>query len=99
MEDRFSRRLEHERDMGKLFELQTTHNFHSINHSQFVNDTLLLGGASRIIARLFKQLLESYIYFSRSKVNKLKIQIFGWNYLDHILRAISTILEFPYVST
>jgi hypothetical protein len=31
-----------------------------INHAQFVDDTLLLGGASTIIARKFKQQLDLY---------------------------------------
>jgi hypothetical protein len=42
-----------------------------INHAQFVDDTLLLGGASTIIARKFKQQLDP-IQGSFGEPNKLQ---------------------------
>ena len=50
-----------------------------ISHAQFVDDTLLLGGVSTIIARKFKQQLDLYKEASGSQINHMKSQIFGWN--------------------
>ena len=44
-------------------------NVKDINHAQFVDDTLLLGGASIILAGLFKRELAIYKEVSGSKIN------------------------------
>ena len=85
MADSFFHELEYEREMGRLIGLQIAHNVRSVNHSQFADDVLLLGGASRIITRHFKQMLESYLEVSGAKVKNLKIQIYGLNCPKHIL--------------
>jgi hypothetical protein len=43
-----------------------------INHAQFVNDRLLLGRASTIIDRKFKQQLDLYKEASGSQINYKK---------------------------
>ena len=50
-----------------------------INHAQFADDTLLLGGASQIIAHRFKSEINRYCLASGSKINLRKSQIYGWN--------------------
>jgi len=50
-----------------------------INHSQFTNDTLLLGDVSTIIARRFKKTLNKFLSTSRGKINNIKNHIYGWN--------------------
>jgi hypothetical protein len=40
-----------------------------MNHSQFANDTLLLGGTSVIIAIRFKKNLDTFLDASRGDVN------------------------------
>jgi len=40
-----------------------------INHALFADDTILLGGASRIIARRFKLEMNRYCNASGSKIN------------------------------
>ena len=50
-----------------------------INHAQFTDDTILLGGASNIIAQQFKTELNRYCLASGSQVNLRKSQIYGWN--------------------
>jgi hypothetical protein len=64
-----------------------------INHAQFVDDTLLLGGASTIIARKFKQQLDLYKEASGSQINYRKSKIFGWNCKPRDMVEISRILE------
>ena len=43
-----------------------------INHAQFADDTLLLGGASPIIAKKFKEELDAYAAVSGSKISQAK---------------------------
>jgi hypothetical protein len=50
-----------------------------INHSQFVDDTLLMGGASRIISNHFKLVLDQFTQIYRGIINKNKSQIYAWN--------------------
>lgn len=99
MDDNFSRRFEQEREMGRLVGLQITQNVHSQNHSQFIDNTLLQGGDSKIIARIFKGILDSYIVVPCAKVNTSKNQIYGWNFPYHILGAFSVLLDFPFVAS
>jgi hypothetical protein len=47
-------------------------NVKDINHAQFADDTLLLGGASVLSARNFKQELDRYKEVSGSKTNYKK---------------------------
>ena len=67
-----------------------------INHSQLVDDTILLGGASTIIVVQFKKILDSFLSSLGGKVNKQKCQIFGWNAIYQLLQRISKILQFPF---
>ena len=48
-----------------------------INHAQFADDTILLGGASQIIARRFKNEINRYCQASGSKINFSKSKIYG----------------------
>ena len=50
-----------------------------INHTQFTDDTILLGGASQIIARRFKTELDRYCSASGSEISFRKSHIYGWN--------------------
>ena len=43
-----------------------------INHFEFVDNTLLIGGDSRIIAQRFKKVLETFCLASGRKINKFK---------------------------
>ena len=54
-------------------------NVKDINHAQFTDDTLLLGGASIISAGFFKRELDIYKEVSGSKISFQKSKIFGWN--------------------
>jgi hypothetical protein len=85
--------LEHCHLHQDLLGLRMTRGAKEINHAQFVDDTLLLGGASTLIARKFKQELELYKEASGSKINYRKSQIFGWNCSPREMVEISRILE------
>ena len=63
-----------------------------INHAQFTDDTILLGGASTHSARNFKTELDIYQEASGSKINYVKSQIFRWNCNPREMLDISRIL-------
>jgi hypothetical protein len=54
MEKSLSRNMEVERISRNLPGIKIVRGVSSFNHSQFVDDTLLLGGASTIITKRFK---------------------------------------------
>jgi hypothetical protein len=60
MAEHLSRRLEHERKIGNIPGLIIVRGVKKINHSQFVDDTLLLGGASIVITVCFKEVLDQF---------------------------------------
>ena len=64
----------------------------NINHTQFDDDIILLGGASPIMTKMFKYELHSYCEASGSKLNMRKSQIFSWNTNMRELSVISRIL-------
>ena len=64
-----------------------------INHAQFADDTILLGGASPIIACRFKLELNRYFQASGSKLNLSKSQIYGWNINPREMVSISRALN------
>ena len=69
------------------------HNVKDINHAQFANDTLLLGGVGIQSARSFKNELETYIQISGSKINLQKIKIYCWNCSIAKMGRASRLLE------
>jgi hypothetical protein len=79
MAESLSRKLEQERLEGSIQGINITRGVREINHSQFVDDTLLRGATSTIIAKRFKKVLDSFLNASRGKVNNAKSHIYGWN--------------------
>jgi len=68
-----------------------------MNHSQFVDDTLLLGGASVVIASIFKQMMESFLDASNGAINNRKCQIMVWNSRPRVMQSISRIFQIPLI--
>ena len=64
--------LEGTRVNVSISEIMTSRGVKQINHSEFVDDTLLIVGYSRIIDHRFKKVLETFYLASRSKINKFK---------------------------
>jgi ribonuclease HI len=63
-----------------------------INHAQFADDTLLLGGASPIIAKKFKEELDAYAAASGSEISQAKSNIYGWNITPNEMLGITRVL-------
>jgi CII-binding regulator of phage lambda lysogenization HflD len=74
-----SRKVKKEIELGNLLGLQITRVVKNMNHSQLVDDTLLLGGASIIIASIFKSTVESFLDVFGGAVNNRKCLVYGWN--------------------
>jgi len=66
-----------------------------INHSLFVDDTLLIGGASSLMAKRFKKVLDAFLAASGGMLNNKKCKIYTWNVPDQIRQRISLILDIP----
>jgi hypothetical protein len=63
-----------------------------INHAQYADDTLLLGGASTAVAKKFKKELDVFTNISGSVINTAKSKIYGWNVNPREMHEISRIL-------
>ena len=64
-----------------------------VNHAQFADDTILLGGSSVHSTINFKKELDMYQEASKNQINYKKSQIYGWNYTPKEMLEISRILE------
>jgi hypothetical protein len=72
--------------------IKMAQNVKHINHAQFFDDTLLLGGANTNSARRFKSELDKYKDASGSEISLHKSKIFGWNCTAREITDISRIL-------
>lgn len=90
-----SKNIEVARLDGSLPSLSIVINVQEVNHSQFTNDTLLLGAAFLVIASIFKSILDLYLLLLGGLINKKKCQLIGWNCFGVILTKISILLGFP----
>eukprot|EP00253_Pinus_taeda_P032656 PITA_32656 len=66
-----------------------------INHSLFADDTLLIGGASSLMARRFKRVLDAFLQASGGKLNNRKCKIYTWNVPPQIQQRISHNFDIP----
>jgi hypothetical protein len=89
-------KLAYERRTNNFPGLKITRGARRINNSQFVDDTLLLGGASQTMATIFKMVLDQYREATGGTINKHKSQIYAWNIKASILARITNILQFPF---
>jgi len=69
MVESFTKALDYNRRMGFITRIKFGNGAKNINHSQFIDDTLLIGGASTTIARMFKTLLDKFMGYSGDLVN------------------------------
>jgi hypothetical protein len=98
MAETLNRRLEQERISKNIPGLKITRGVKRINNSQFVDDTLLLGGASHVMAQRFKTILDQYELASGGLISKHKSQIFAWNVQAGTMARIAQILQFPFTT-
>ena len=73
--------------------LRMAQNVKDINHAQFADDTLLLGGAGVHSAKNFKKELDIYFQISGSKINLQKSKIYCWNCAVAEIGRTSRVLE------
>lgn len=98
MAEMLGRRLEHERRSESIPCLRITSRVKKINHSQFTDDILLIGGASSIMAGRFKLILDQFLLVSRGAVNNTKCFLYTWNTNARSLVVIARTLQFPMVT-
>lgn len=96
MAEALNRKLDYEGRSGSIPGLKIARGVRRINHSQFVDNTLLIGGASKIMASRFKLVLDQYVEVSGGVINKNKSQIYAWNIRASSLMRIGSILQFPF---
>ena len=89
-----SRKLKRMQDSSELKGLKIVRGVKYANHAQFVDDTILLGGASTIIAEIFKGVLSICLKASNSKVNSTKTKIYGWNCPARTMATIARTLGY-----
>jgi hypothetical protein len=63
-----------------------------INHAQFADDMLLMGGASMPMTKKFKKELDAYTEISGSMISLTKSKIYGWNITPREMIDISRVL-------
>jgi len=89
MVESFSKVLDFNQRVGLITGIKFGNGVKNINHSQFSDDTLLIGGESTTIARRFKSVLDKYMRFSGGLVNQLKSYIYSWNTAAQVLHNIA----------
>jgi hypothetical protein len=77
MVDPLSKRLDLERITKNLHGITVVKGTKKINHSQFVDDTLLMRGALTMIVEQFKLALDQFMNVSSGQINKG--HDYGWN--------------------
>ena len=94
MAEVLSRKLSAEMVVGSLPGIKIARGVDPINHALFVDDSLLLGGASLIIARDFKVILQNFGVITGTLINKGKSVVYGWNVEHTTLLRIAHTLGF-----
>ena len=87
-----SLQLDHGKTHNNLLGLRIAPGVKDINHAQFADDVLLMGGASMPIVKKFKKDLDAYIEASGSVISPTKSKIFGWNITPREMLDISRVL-------
>ena len=96
MADTLSRKLTARKNDGIISGIHSTNGVEAINHALFADDTLLLGGASLKMERVFAEIMHHLCIISGALINNRKSVVYGWD-VDH--SNISHILGFEGFST
>jgi hypothetical protein len=91
-----NRRLDKERIQKTIPGIKIVQGVKRINNSQSVDDTILLGGASSILARRLKNIMDDYTLASGGLINEGKSQIYSWNTQSRTMMSITSVLNFPF---
>ena len=94
MAESLSRKLSVEKEAGFLPGIKIVRGIDPINHALFADDSLLIGGASLMIARAFNVVLQNFCQSSGALINKSKSVVYGWNVEQCALLWISDFFGF-----
>ena len=82
-------------EVGYISGIKIARGVDPINHALFMDDSLLLGGASLKIARAFNEILQKFCLISGALINKDKSVVYGWNVEHSTILRISNLFGFP----
>ena len=99
MEDYLNHIFKSERICEHLLGIKSVTGSKSINHSKFVDDTLLMVGASSITTRWFKRVLNNFLEALGGQTNCRKYHIYTWNISFRKQRLIGRIMGFQLEET
>ena len=94
MVDSLSKKLSARKVDGIIPGISAAVGVEAINHALFVDDTLLLGGASLKMARAFSEIMQHFCIISGALINNRKSTLYGWNVDQSKVDKISQILGF-----
>jgi len=97
MVETLSRQLEKDRIDKSIPGIKLDRGVKHLNHSQFVDDTLLVGGDSIIMAKCFNTALENFTQASGALINNTKSNVYVWNTPLKTTRLIANVFLFPLV--
>jgi hypothetical protein len=95
MVESLNSKLDKERELKRIPGLKIAQGVKRANNSQFMDDIILIGGTSIILAKRFKEIMDDYTTASGGKVNEHKSQSYGWNVPQSEMQSITRILSFP----
>jgi hypothetical protein len=79
MAETMHRQLEKDQIAKFIPGIKIAHGVKRISHSQFTDDTLLVGGASIIMAKHFKTTLGNFTEDLGALINNTKSNVYVWN--------------------
>ena len=79
MVEALSRKISADMVVGSIPGIRVARGVDPINHALFVDDFLLLGGASLNISLAFNEILQIFCLISGALINKYKSVVYGWN--------------------
>ena len=94
-----SRKLDSETILDRLLGIIFSRGVNSINNYHFIDDTPCMGGASSIISRRFKTILDHYLEASDGMMNWGKSEIYSQNISVRKQQQITRILGFQIVES
>ena len=94
MADSLSRKSAEGKNVGIIPGISSLVGVEPINHALLADDTLLLGGASSNMARVFSDIMKYLCIISGALINIRKSTVYCWNVDQSIMAYISQILGF-----
>ena len=76
MAETLSRKLPTDKEAGYIPGIKIARGVDPINHALFVDDSLLLGGASLKISRAFNEILQKFCLISGARIDNKKSAVY-----------------------